>query len=171
MIEVPELTNVTRVSDVVPVGPDANPLLTAVTVPVTLVLPVGLETKPTKKEPPQPTLAIQPTQTTMILSRFTIAFSPALNLLTDYFWVWEFRPSVRGHVPRRFTSPLYGCSIAGASSEALLLSVSEPSRRRNVGRTESGRRCNSVPLRLSNRECISSKSEVETMYADRSGKM
>jgi hypothetical protein len=52
VIEVPELSNVTTVSDVVPLGLDANPLLTAVTVPVTLLLPPGLETNPTKKESP-----------------------------------------------------------------------------------------------------------------------
>jgi|GraSoiStandDraft_1057264.scaffolds.fasta_scaffold522750_1 hypothetical protein len=72
VIEVPELSNVTTVSDVVPLGLDANPLLTAVTVPVTLLLPPGLETNPTKKESPQLTLAIQPTQTAMILRHSTI---------------------------------------------------------------------------------------------------
>jgi len=50
-----------------PLGSDTNPAVTVSTVPVMLVVPPGFETKPTKVNPPQLTIEMQPEYRATIL--------------------------------------------------------------------------------------------------------
>ena len=74
-----ELLKATVVVGVMPFRSDTNPLLTAVTVPVMLAVPPGLEMNPTKENPPQLTTGMQAAHKMMIL-RDTNGTSPAAQV-------------------------------------------------------------------------------------------